>query len=102
MTCTQCGGNMVEREIRFCVCNITPPIIIENVPAYVCATCGVEVFSDATMEVFEQIRDGHVPNTGTVVVSVFDFQRTSGEQETELSLLPIPISTGVHSRLAAV
>ncbi len=102
MTCSQCGGNMVEQEVRFCACNVTPPIIIENVPAYVCANCAGEVFSDATMEVFERIRDGYVPNTATYVVNVFDFQRASDERKNEVSTRPIRISTRVNSRLAAV
>jgi hypothetical protein len=63
---------MRERIVRFCVPNITPPVIIENVPAQVCTRCGGEVFSDSTLDVFETIRDGRAPHR-IASVRVFDF-----------------------------
>ena len=73
MKCSRCGGEMEERIVRFCVSSLTPPIMIENVPARVCTRCGGEVFSDSTLDVFETIRDGRVPHR-IASVRVFDFE----------------------------
>lgn len=72
---------MVEKRVRFCVCDLNPPIMIENVPAYVCDTCGDEIFSESAIEVFERTRDGEIPHSRTQVVKVFDFECAIREHE---------------------
>lgn len=66
---------MEARSVRFCVCNASPPFIVENAPAQVCLRCGGEVFADSTVEVFEQIRDSRMMPHGETYVKVFDFLR---------------------------
>ena len=72
MKCSRCGGEMEDRTVRFCICTVSPPVMILNVPAQVCRRCGGEVFSDSTIEVFEKIRDRRVPARNGVM-HVFDF-----------------------------
>ena len=76
MRCTVCGGTMVEQTVRFCACDATPPLIIENVPALVCEQCGEKVFSDSTIEGFESIKGSAVPYSHTLAIHVFDFAAT--------------------------
>ena len=51
---------MEPQVVRFCAANVTPPIMIEGVPALVCRRCGGEGFADEVVEVFEFVRDGGV------------------------------------------
>ena len=73
---------MEAQNVRFCVQNATPPIMVENVPAHVCVRCGGEVFDDATVEVFERIRDGRASMPKMGIVRVFDFDRARRGQPT--------------------
>ena len=75
MSCSRCGGEMVARTVPFCVCDASPPILIENVPAQVCLRCGGEVFSDSTIEVFERIRDNQVPISRIALMIAYDFNQ---------------------------
>lgn len=73
MKCWRCGGDVEERTVRFCVCDVSPVIMIQDVPAQVCKRCGEQVFSDSTTKVFEQIRDGKFL-ARSVLMSIFDFK----------------------------
>lgn len=66
---------MEDRIVRFCACDANPPLMVENVPAAVCDACGEKQFSDATVEVFERIRDGDVGRTGATLMRLYDFNR---------------------------
>jgi hypothetical protein len=66
---------MEARFVQFCVLNVTPPIMIANVPAEVCLRCGGEVFADSTVEVLERIRDGLIQPNGMALARYFDFAR---------------------------
>ena len=89
MKCSRCGGDMEARTVRFCICAVSPPVMILNVPAQVCRRCGGEVFSDSTIEAFERIRDGRIP-ARTGIMHVFDFAQavqplpTNGNHETRV------------------
>jgi len=75
MKCTRCKGDMESQTIKFCIPNAIPPMVIENVPAYVCDTCGEEVFTEATSQEFARIRRGDVRNFALRIMKVFDFQK---------------------------
>lgn len=66
---------MEERIVRSCACGMTPPAMIENVPAMVCISCGEELFSDETAEVFERIRARRVGQYKMATMLVYDYQR---------------------------
>lgn len=66
---------MEAQTTKFCVPYTTPPILIENVPAFVCDTCGGEVFEESTSQVFARIRKGQVLNYRTRMLKVFDFEK---------------------------
>jgi len=81
MTCSRCGGRLENRVVRFCACNVTPPIMIENVPALVCVRCGGESFADRVMRVFERIKDGLVsPLPRQPIIRAYDFELADAGQ----------------------
>ena len=75
MNCSRCGGELVERTVRFCAPNTSPPIMIEDVPAEVCKRCGGEVFSEEAVGVFEQIKSGQAPGPRFAVMQVYNFEK---------------------------
>jgi hypothetical protein len=80
--------------VRFCACNASPPVIVENVPAQVCTRCGDRVFPDSAVEVFESIRDGQLQPYGLLWVNVFDFAQL--RQPTA----PVAVSNGITTDAA--
>jgi len=101
MKCSRCGGEMTERVVKFCSCNAVPPILIENVPALVCGTCGGEVFSDATVEVFEKIRDGAAPRPRIELMRVYDFDRAAAGEPTADEFMSITFGLPGHTAFVA-
>src|SRR5450759_4745536 len=73
--CFRCGGDWEDRLVRFCSCEAQPPLMIENVPARVCASCGTRVFADATADVFEDIREHRMGQYRMAIMLVFDYAK---------------------------
>ena len=90
MKCTNCGGDMVEQNILYCVCDSPTHVRIRNVPALVCGQCGDKAFTDATIEIFEQIRDGLHQPAGYEYVQYYDFRL--------LKLAPSHVEEGCAAR----
>ena len=91
MLCIYCGGKdtVAERKVRFGICEVPKPFIIENLPVDVCRVCGPTGFSSKTMEGMEKISQGKASPVGTQAVRVFDFNNPRGKQEkvSELSAI---------------
>ena len=85
MTCILCEGEMRERDAVFCSCEASPLVKIENVPTLVCERCGEKAYTDTTIAVLEQIRDGLFASRHELV-RVFDFHhaRESIARSTDL------------------
>lgn len=75
MKCSRCGGEMEGQIVRFCACDGSPPVLIENVPANVCKRCGGQVFSDEVAAVFERIVDGDDLGPRIAMMKVYDYER---------------------------
>ena len=75
MKCSRCNGKMEERTIKFCACNAPMPIMVENLPAQVCDTCGDEVLPTQAIEMLEQIQRGELSPTKLGVVLTFDYEQ---------------------------
>ncbi len=82
MKCHICGNDMKERRVRFCACEAEPPLIIENVPALVCETCGEQLFTSDTVAVFERIKAGKVQQSRTDTLRVYDFAMAANSLRT--------------------
>jgi hypothetical protein len=72
---------MFEETVNFCACEARPPIMVENVPAYVCERCGEQTFTDATTEAFESIKAGQV-GFRTEPLRVCDFRNSVTPRQT--------------------
>ena len=75
MRCINCGGTMEHGTTQFCIPSATPPILVENVPALVCDTCGDETFDEATSQGLARVRNGQAQNFTSKVMRVFDFAK---------------------------
>jgi hypothetical protein len=73
---------MQSQAVRFCVCNTTPPLAIENVPAAVCRRCGHKEFSDKAIEVLDRVRAGRHQPVRIDILRVFDYEQLL-QQHTE-------------------
>jgi hypothetical protein len=86
--CFRCGGDWEDRLVRFCSCEAQPPLMIENVPARVCASCGTRVFADSTADVFEDIREHRFGQYRMAIMHVFDYEKASkGEPPVEYTTI---------------
>lgn len=74
MKCFVCNGAMEEQRANFCVCSVTPPIMVSDVPTLVCGQCGEEAYSDATVAILERIRDGLEPSFRLAYLRAYDFE----------------------------
>ena len=74
MTCWRCGGRTEPRRVRFCVPELSPPVLITNLPADVCCQCGEQTYSTHTLTVLQRARDGEAPEPRLGYVHVFDFE----------------------------
>ena len=79
---------MEPRIVRFCAANVTPPVLIQNVPALVCRRCGGEVFADEVVEVFEFVRDSRVPTLARQpLIRAYDYRQEKEGLENLLARL---------------
>ena len=70
---------MQSQAVRFCACNATPPLAIENVPAAVCRRCGHKEFSDKAVEVLDRVRVGRHHPVRIDILRVFDYEQLLDE-----------------------
>ncbi|MGH2363914.1 MAG: YgiT-type zinc finger protein [Chloroflexota bacterium] len=80
MNCQACGGHMEEQTTRFCACEKAMPIIVEDVPTYVCTQCGAKAFSDATLQMLERATSGAAPLAKMLTLLAYDFKTLGQEQ----------------------
>ena len=55
MECFKCKGNAEKKIVNYILDLNNTIIIIKNVPAHVCTTCGERYFDDDTMKNLERI-----------------------------------------------
>lgn len=53
--CPECGGEMHSGTTTYCDMATSDPLIVENVPALICAMCGAEVFSGPIVDVLQAL-----------------------------------------------
>ena len=96
MLCIYCGGKdtVAERKVRFGICEVPKPFIIENLPAFVCSRCGDMGFSGKTTEKWEKIDKGEVQPVRIQTLPVFDFNNLWGKVEETDSSRKITNATG--------
>ena len=73
MSCDLCGSKVVEEKVTYSVELDGKWIIIEGVPAKVCAQCGEKLFSPKTVERLQKIAWSQEKPRRTVETPVFDF-----------------------------
>ena len=54
MKCRECGHEMVEQRVTYLLQTKAGPVVIEQVPALVCAQCGLRLFH---IDVAERLDD---------------------------------------------
>lgn len=98
MSCWRCGGRTESRRVRFCVSDLSPPVLVTNLPAEVCRQCGERTYSTRTLAALKRVCDGEGPNPQLGHLYVYDFDeidRRAGERVGDLiSLSPALVVTG--------
>jgi YgiT-type zinc finger domain-containing protein len=57
MTCTNCGGGDVRRgEVRSAFWHDDRLVVVEDIPALLCGSCGEQFYDDATVVVLDLLR----------------------------------------------
>ena len=81
MLCIYCGGKdtVAERKVRFGICEVPKPFIIENVPAFVCILCGEKALPQVVIARLKSVKAGEATAVGEQEVPVFDFDLLDGE-----------------------
>ncbi|HHT9133533.1 MAG TPA: YgiT-type zinc finger protein [Candidatus Avalokitesvara rifleensis] len=73
MKCTFCGGEVEKKRVTFSYEKADKFLLVENVPAEVCAKCGEKTYSpEVTDELLRFAKAGAKPQK-TLQVPVFDF-----------------------------
>ena len=75
-SCLVCGGAEEPRTVQFFTLHQGQPILIEGVPALVCAQCGEETFDALTLKQLETLLAHPGPPGRTVETSVLSFSAT--------------------------
>ena len=77
VNCHYCGGveSVEATTTLFCDYRSATPVIVENVPAYVCELCGDTSFSGETVATLKTIDNGTSRPVGRRSFPVFDFER---------------------------
>jgi YgiT-type zinc finger domain-containing protein len=80
VNCHYCGGveSVEATTTLFCDYRSATPVIVENVPAYVCELCGDTSFSGETVATLNTIDNGTSRPVGRRSFPVFDFERREG------------------------
>lgn len=58
MSCYKCGGDLEDTTVEFAALNATPSLLVANVPAEACVSCGERIYSNETLDVLEKLRTG--------------------------------------------
>lgn len=78
MTCTSCGGTDVHRtEVRSAFWHDDRLVVVEDIPALLCGSCGEQFFDDAAAVVLDLMRgDGfeEAKARATVTAAVFSYR----------------------------
>lgn len=73
MKCAFCGGKLEKRIVTFSHEENDKHLLVENVPAVVCTTCGEKTYSpEVTDELLRFAKEDVKPKT-IIKVPVFDF-----------------------------
>lgn len=73
MKCVFCGGRVENKKVTFVYEDEHKCLLVENVPAEVCAQCGEKTYTpDVTDEILKFAKDQFKP-ARTIRVPVFDF-----------------------------
>lgn len=57
MTCTQCGGSDVHpAEVRSAFWHDDRLVVVEDIPALLCCTCGEQYYDDSTVVMLDLLR----------------------------------------------
>jgi YgiT-type zinc finger domain-containing protein len=71
--CVFCGGEVTEKKVTFSYEEGDKHILVENVPAEVCTSCGEKTYSpDVTDDLLRFAHDEFKP-VKTIEVPVFDY-----------------------------
>lgn len=72
--CHTCGFNEAEEEFVDEVFNLNGvDVLVEHIPAMVCARCGEKIFSRETTERVRQLVQGDVEPVRAISLHVFEF-----------------------------
>lgn len=71
MKCAFCGGKVEKKRVTFSYEKADKFLLVENVPAEVCAKCGEKTYSPEVTD--ELLRFAKAKPKKTVQVPVFDF-----------------------------
>jgi YgiT-type zinc finger domain-containing protein len=72
-TCEYCGGSINERLVDLPKKLARKYILIKNVPAGVCQSCGTRYFSANVLKTIEETAKGRRVAKQKVVMEVFDY-----------------------------
>jgi YgiT-type zinc finger domain-containing protein len=72
-TCEYCGGDIVEKQVTLHRKVKGQYLLIENVPAGVCAQCGTRYYAANVLKTVEQSTCGRQKAEREVVVPVYSF-----------------------------
>lgn len=78
MNCTNCGGAELHRaDVRSAFWHDDRLVVVEDIPALLCGTCGEQFYDDATVLVLDLLRGNGFQEgkaRSTVKVPVFSFR----------------------------
>jgi YgiT-type zinc finger domain-containing protein len=77
MKCVFCGGKMQKQIVVFQHEDAGRWIIVENVPAEVCAECGETEYSREVVDKVMRFAKSEFPPAKTIQVPVFDFLKSA-------------------------
>lgn len=77
MSCVFCGGKIEKQNVNFVYDDQNSFILIENVPAEVCAKCGEKTYSPEVTEELFQLSANKIKPKKIINVPVFDYAETS-------------------------
>ena len=73
MKCIFCGNNMEKKEVTFVYDEGEDYLVVEHVPAEVCAKCGEKIYSPEVTEELLKFAKKEFKPVKTINVPVFDF-----------------------------
>ena len=77
MTCHFCGGQQREELTTFVYEDDGRLVVVRNVPALVCQTCGEREYTpDITHRLYTYVRESPRP-TATLIVPLYDLARSA-------------------------